>query len=410
MSSGSDQTLLLACLHQDTTRLDPAALPGADSPRWDSLVALAAAQRVRPLLHRRLRVLRHAHPIPAPALAALEQAARATTMRNLRFQAETAAVARALQPLGVDTLVLKGAHLATSVYEQIGLREMSDIDLLVRREHLAAAVEVLTARGYAPLQAFSIELDTAFHHHLTRFVKADTAGIELHWTLTIPTEPHGVDPLTLWGRAQPLDVGGVRVYGLSQEDLLLHLCYHTSYQHQFRFGLRPFCDVAALTARRDVPLDWQMLVARARDWTWDRGVYLTLRLAHEMVGAPIPAHALEALARGGFDEDVLRSAHAQVFDEGGPAGLEPGVARLASDESLSSRLRHLAHRIAPPRRELARLYGVSESSPRLALSYLRRAFDVARRHAGPATRLLLSRDARLTDSAARSDLLRRWLS
>lgn len=401
---------LLACLHRDPAVLAASPLPAPDSPRWDALLALATTQRVRPLLHRRLRALEDPNAVPAHVLATLDQAARATAIRNLRFHAEIAAISHALTPLGIHTLALKGAHLSAVVYDQIGLREMSDIDLLVRREHLAAAVEVLTARGYRPLQAFSIDLDTAFHHHLTKFVKKGVAGIELHWTLTVPTERQHIEPGPLWARAQTLAMGGAPVFGLSNEDLLLHLCHHASYGHRFRRGLRPVCDIAALTAKPDVSIDWGVAARRAREWGWDAGVALIWRLAADLGSAPIPSAALAALAPNGLDPELVAAARAQLFDEASPEGLEPGVAQLASDDSLVTRLRHLARRVAPPRRELARLYGHSESSPRIAFGYARRAWDLARRHGLPAARLLLSRDTRLTDSAARTERLRRWLS
>jgi hypothetical protein len=92
---GQDEAWLLACLHRDPAAIDRVPWPGLDAARWDARLALAASLRVRPLLHRRLNALRGARPIPDHVLASLDQATRAVAMRNLRSQAETAAVARA---------------------------------------------------------------------------------------------------------------------------------------------------------------------------------------------------------------------------------------------------------------------------------------------------------------------------
>ncbi len=53
-----------------------------------------------------------------------------------RLQGDRAAlvfIARALEADGIDTTVLKGAHLAAAIYANLALREMADVDVLARR-------------------------------------------------------------------------------------------------------------------------------------------------------------------------------------------------------------------------------------------------------------------------------------
>jgi hypothetical protein len=58
-------------------------------------------------------------------------------------------------------------------------------------------------------------------------------------------------------RAGTRSGGHVTALGLGLEDLLLHLCFHTSFQHVFRFGgLRSFCDVATTLDERGPSVDW----------------------------------------------------------------------------------------------------------------------------------------------------------
>lgn len=49
---------------------------------------------------------------------------------------------------GIKMVVLKNAALANSVYEDIGLRWMTDLDLLLPAERLYGALEIASGIGY----------------------------------------------------------------------------------------------------------------------------------------------------------------------------------------------------------------------------------------------------------------------
>jgi len=50
----------------------------------------------------------------------------------------------------------------------------------------------------------------------------------------------------LWQRVQTVTLDGIPYPILTPEDLLLHLCVHASYQHQFAFDLRSLWDIRQL--------------------------------------------------------------------------------------------------------------------------------------------------------------------
>jgi putative nucleotidyltransferase-like protein len=80
------------------------------------------------------------------AVASARTAARA---RGLALDAATRELAGALGKAGIRALPLKGPLLAEDVHGDIGLRETSDIDLLVSASEIDAAVGVLRERGYS---------------------------------------------------------------------------------------------------------------------------------------------------------------------------------------------------------------------------------------------------------------------
>ena len=56
---------------------------------------------------------------------------------------------------GIEVIVLKGASLVESVYGNPALRQMGDVDLLVREGDFKAAVDVLKKDGYGELPGLS---------------------------------------------------------------------------------------------------------------------------------------------------------------------------------------------------------------------------------------------------------------
>ena len=198
MSNEPARAFLLASLHEDPGKLDQASLESLDDVTWDRVFALASVQRVRPLVYQRLIEGELEARIPSRVWTGLREAAQRTARQNLRALSDLASIARALEADGIGMIVLKGAHLAAAIYSNPALREMVDVDVLVRREHLTRSVEVLIARGYTPLRPFLVESDVAFRHHITRLMKPGTARVEIHWNITSPNLPYSIVPEPSW--------------------------------------------------------------------------------------------------------------------------------------------------------------------------------------------------------------------
>ncbi len=401
-------TLLLACLHEDSRRLDAGALADLGEEGWRRLLTLAAAHGVRPLVCQRLADSKIAPHVPSEVQLTLKEAARQAAARMLRAHAQLAGLAAALTAEAIPVIVLKGAHLAQAVYASLALREMQDLDLLVPHEHLHRATAVVLARGYTPLRPFLVEQEAAAMHHVTRLVRPDALGVEIHWNITTPNKVYSIDPTILWKHAVPLQIAGSRMLGLSAEHLLLHLCAHASYQHGFEFGIRPLVDIAVTIRRFDGTLDWQSVAHQCRAWHWGRGVHVSLYLAVELLGAAVPNDLLDSLAAD-TDGNVIQAARVQILGEPHTYAESHHFARLRTLSGFRAKARHSWGRLFLPRSEMARLYAQAPGSAGIGVLYLVRAYALARRYAQRMVGLLSERPA-LVESSERRQRLRRWLS
>lgn len=100
-------------------------------------------QRLFGQLARRITILESSDPL----LPDLQGVARRISAENLQHLINIDGVIGALAEASIDVVVLKGTALLLSVYENMSLRPIADVDLFVRPDCHAHALAVLSAMG-----------------------------------------------------------------------------------------------------------------------------------------------------------------------------------------------------------------------------------------------------------------------
>lgn len=377
--------LLIDCLKKPETipNSDLASrLKALSGEEWQHVLELSKNQRVMPILLKRLRQKGLVKVLPDGVTQTLRNRMYETSLYNLRFYGELNKLLAVLNSHGIPLILLKGIYLAKAVYGDIGLREMNDIDVLARPEDLDRIVSIMTKMGYRSLQDQPIHsgITIRTHHHLPRMVKENT-GVEIHWNLTSPNQSYSIEPEGLWERALPIRTFSVEARTLSPEDLLLHLCMHVSYKHFFVFGLRPFVDIAETISHNMHALDWEIVKTRAIQNNWQKGVFLSLKLASDWLDAKVPADVLDAICPAEQSDTLCDVARALVFsDKRIDHALPRPIADLLQSRGFKDKARILRDRVFLPKHHIASIYSVPVDSFRIYLYYLRRLMDLLRRH------------------------------
>jgi hypothetical protein len=402
--------LLIDCLKKDGPKVEPSMLSGLSPEQWHSLISLAAKQRVSSLFWNRLREKDLDGAVPIKAAEHLRDAFRRNTMRNLRFYGELRRLLSALKREGIPLILLKGIYMADAVYDNIGLREMNDLDVLARPADLERIAAILKAMEYTSIQPICAYITINAHNHLPSLTKHGYASFEIHWNLTNPGLYYSIDPDGLWKRAVPVYIAGCDALALSHEDLLLHLCLHTSYKHQFAFGLRPSCDIAETISRLGSGLNWHVIIQRACSWNWQRGVYLALLLARELAGAEVPEEALKRLRPEDITDAILNTARAQIFaDKRLAVSIPVPFADLLEKRRLWDKILIFWKRVFLPKALIASHYSVPMDSWKIYGCYPRRFIDVLRRHGHTLKKYRLN-DAPMKSLVERKNRIADWLA
>jgi len=375
---------------------------------WSRLVDLAAQQRVSSILLSQLTSDPAARPAPPAALGALAAEARRLGVRNLGFQRDLAVILGALDTAGVPAILLKGAHLARKVYRHAGLREMNDLDLLIRPADAVRAANTLQSLGYQFLTPYTPSSTyTGGPHHLPRMMKPGAAPVELHLTLAPSSGLLKIDVDGLWRRAVPLEPRS-RHFTLCPEDLLLHICAHSAYPHSGEFGLRPLCDVDQIV-RAFPALDWTGFCDRAREWRATRGTFMTLHLAVSCLGASVPGWVLDSLRPADFTDSLAEVIHAHLFTPK-PLSLSVSVeaTRTFGFQRFHQRLAHALRRVFVARQTLASHYPAATSRfP--AWYYAKRALSLVGRYAWLPASVARGHDPELRALIHRRNVIVNWL-
>ncbi len=299
---GSDQQLLLYCARAGGYVPDRVRALARAVTDWDALVAAAEFHGVAAILYRIVdgtcRDL-----LPEGVVSRLRNDDSDSARQNLILTAQLLELLLLFQSEGIAVLPLKGPSLAESLYPDPLLRPFSDLDVLVHKQDVPAAVQALTREGYTlrpylarlPLRIQMGRLDPQLI-----FSHERKAEVDIQWETARADFPFRFDTEILWRSRISIQIAGREVPSLSRESLLLFLCVHGT-KHMWSH-LQWLGDVARLVR---APLDWSIALQLAAEAKCERPVLLGLLLAHELLEAPVPAEILE---RSRAQKPVLKLA------------------------------------------------------------------------------------------------------
>jgi hypothetical protein len=373
---------------------------------WEEIVQQAAKHLVTPLLYQVLRNAGSRVNVPASIMERLQGVYYGNALSNKRLYIELSQVLKNLHNEGIDVILLKGAYLAKFVYKDIALRPRGDIDLLVRKTELAKVEKILLEMGYGPAVRPSIEVQCATAHQLIAFKKRNAMPIEIHWTIANPSSPFKLEADELWRRAQPISLNGINAFTLAPEDLLLHLCLHTTYFHSFN-PLKFLCDFPKTLQYYQDEIDWELLFHRAHQWGANKTVFLTLYLVRELLSVPL--EQLDRFKPDDFDPQVVALAKTLIF-KGSSFTTQP-FAELWGAKSFKDKVVILLKRVFLPPEIMARLYPVPSRSIQMYLFYLIRLKDLLVRYGSTVWRIRRGnkRELQMVENSNNVSALKDWM-
>jgi len=256
---------------------------------WENVVKVSSEHLMTPALYWALSKKGLLEALPDDGLVPyLEWIWEANRDRNQRILDQVQTIARQLNQVDIEPLLMKGvASLITGIYEEIGIRMMTDIDLLVPKDKLMTSVAALENIGYQPLPGYTY---ASYHHQYIPLVCEGTAAsVELHprmvriGTQILPTE-------AVWHDAQPLSFRDSLVRLPSPAHRIQHNIIHTymsdSNYSLATINLMQLYEFAMLRQSLEEQLDWQIIANRFKPET--KLFHSYVAMAHYLLAQPLP--------------------------------------------------------------------------------------------------------------------------
>ena len=136
---------------------------------WKRILDLSDRHGITSLVYHSLRHLNFNGHVDSDIMNYLREAYYSNGVRNLQLYEQLKEILTAFNEAGIETIVLKGAALAETVYGDIVFRTMGNIDLLVRLEDLEEADKTLLDLDYINNQSPSMKWHKKYHHHLAAY-------------------------------------------------------------------------------------------------------------------------------------------------------------------------------------------------------------------------------------------------
>ena len=160
-------------------------VPAAAIARFDPhrFCAEAVSHGVLPLVADRLA---ERSDLPDALQTLLRQKAGEAAVADLLGEVELKRLVAELDSAGIGALIIKGSHLAYSLYPRPDLRPRLDTDLLIEPGARARTYGILTRLGYERAGKVSGDLITRQSFHVKRRQGAAVHSVDVHWNLNDP--------------------------------------------------------------------------------------------------------------------------------------------------------------------------------------------------------------------------------
>jgi len=283
---------------------DPESVVGLDAAGWTALLAIARAEQLVGTLAHRVEGL----PMPGAAARLLADARASAEQGRVAALWEAEMARRALAPLGVPAVLLKGtAFVAAGLSAGVG-RSIGDLDILVPRERIGEVEAALLGAGWewvkpdpyddAYYRRWMHELPPLIHRERDRMIDVHHTILPLtaritpkpEWLISDSVILENGFPVGEWRRDHGDEPTGPSV--LRPEDMVTHAAAHLIADGDLAGGLRNLWDIDRLVREfSEMDPDFCLSVYEESHWHGLMpAVIRAFRLAAALYGTPVKGY------------------------------------------------------------------------------------------------------------------------
>jgi len=268
---------------------------------WDYFISTIIERGFAPLFYKKLHFI--SAEIPEYIKQLLRKTYYTTINRNITFYSAFNEFSLAFKNNEIAFMPLKGIFVAEWLYGDIGLRQMSDIDLLIKEEDGDKAVSIMKEIGYiiSPFEIIVSEaadkitrsiIDKDEAAHLQPMVKG-ILSVELHTKLQYKHEEYKQDTQEIWNTSRVVSLNGNSVEVLDFYQQIIHICLHLHRHTGSHLQFTCYSDIAVFLEKFKDEINWRVLIDTCVKNGYEVPVFRYMLLTHEYMGAPLPSNIID---------------------------------------------------------------------------------------------------------------------
>jgi hypothetical protein len=289
---------------------------------WKYVLEMAFRHGLMPFLYWQMSAAA-AELIPRAVMEQLRDRFHHNLARNLLLTKELCSLLSLFEENGITVIPFKGPALALALYCDTAFRQFSDLDLLIFKQDLARARDLLLSRGYHTPYGQISRRESAYLRSMREQLFTHPNGrvhVEIHWAFAPEPLAPTLDSERFRERLEETSLDGIRTHTLSPEDLLLVLCVHGG-KHLWE-RLAWLCDIAELIVAHP-DMDWESLCKEASTLRVYRMLLLGIFMVNDLLEVPLP-QALEQEVKADANIKALSLQVRRNLFTDAPSSPEPG--------------------------------------------------------------------------------------
>lgn len=225
---------------------------------WTTIYNICAGHQVRPIIYE--VITKNKIDVEEKFLARLKKVMMITIPRNQQKVKETIDLCTLLEQNNITAYPYKGVLLSKTLYGDYTSREISDIDLLIRKEDFFKTKELLSSIGYAPRYSndtrrfYEHMLETDCEYKCAKAVGKTQNKVELHWSPTHDMLDVPLDNDTFFKNGTVTNIQNNEINALELHDHILTILVHHGVNDVWR-SLRHLIDWAKVLEHETINHD-----------------------------------------------------------------------------------------------------------------------------------------------------------
>ena len=303
---------------------------------WDYLLSMANVHKVASIIYYSLTKYGLSNLVPSNLFSKFKNIFYTTLAKNVKYLQLLEKIAGVCDE---KIVLLKGIDLVESLYPNVGIRSMGDIDILVEKGRGLNIFDKILA-------AFCNEnlmIDSPLHKSWVNEKLANLKAkhlpaicfkngiLEIHCILFKNYDHDSIndkvwDSIVLYKQSR-------NIYCLGTEFMLLHLCVHFYCDAPYFVRLRMLCDINELIIKYRETLNWELILYYCQNPSLRHEVTTALTYTYLYFTSPIPQDFID-------DEEVHRTSRSLsellsgIYDEK-PLSLQLFFTDIAKIQKIS---------------------------------------------------------------------------